>query len=625
MQENPKESPPTRTVTANGRWVKTIYDGLGRTIKAETGYGTTTVSIVDTEYDSCACSPLGKLKRVSQPYAPGGTVYWTTYSYDGLGRTVSVALPNASGTTTYLYEGNTVKTTDPAGKWKKFTSDAVGNLVTVNEPNPAGGADYVTTYSYNVHNQLTQVSMPRPTGTQTRTFNYDLATGRLMSATNPENGTVNYGYNADGTTAWKTDAKNQRIEYIYDSYKRVTKVRRYPVNGGNEDPCQQVDFYYDSNPFDGSFSQNAAGRLAATRWGVAETYTINCITSSGAQTWNRPGEFIQMYSYTPGGAVTKNRLRLNRNTPPAATADLDASYTYDNEGQMVSSTYPSAYKLNPVSGTWVWTPGATYTYAFDSMGRPNKLTDNQPSPLDWTKDVLYGTAGELTQMKTYHSFNLANGFNEWATETRTYNARLQLTQLSRIADFSGSLGTMQYVYPAANNGRISQMVASGETVNYTYDSLNRLIAAATPGNEPADWGLSFSYDGFGNRLSQLVTKGSAPTQTIIVKPQYNQVDGLTYDANGNQTTLNGVSMAYDVDNRLMTYGSNDEQYAYAPDNQRVWKKRSDGSEEVYFYSVSGQRLGIYQVYAPNGTVLQFRQKETRIYFGGRPLSMSKPR
>jgi len=102
-----------------------------------------------------------------------------------------------------------------------------------------------------------------------------------------------------------------------------------------------------------------------------------------------------MYSYTPGGAVTKNRLRLNRNTPPLATADLEAGYTYNNEGHMVSSTYPSAYKLNPANGNWVWTPGAIYTYAFDSMGRPNKLTDNQPSPLDWTKDVLYGTAGEL--------------------------------------------------------------------------------------------------------------------------------------------------------------------------------------------------------------------------------------
>jgi hypothetical protein len=54
---------------------------LGRTVKVETGYSTTTVSVVDTEYDICACPPMGKVKRVSMPYAPGGTVYWTIYAY----------------------------------------------------------------------------------------------------------------------------------------------------------------------------------------------------------------------------------------------------------------------------------------------------------------------------------------------------------------------------------------------------------------------------------------------------------------------------------------------------------------------------------------------------------------
>ena len=55
------------------RWTKAWFDGFGRTIKEEAGTGTTTVSIVETEYDSCGCSPLGKVKRVSRPYAPGGT------------------------------------------------------------------------------------------------------------------------------------------------------------------------------------------------------------------------------------------------------------------------------------------------------------------------------------------------------------------------------------------------------------------------------------------------------------------------------------------------------------------------------------------------------------------------
>jgi hypothetical protein len=68
----------TATATTNGGWTRTTTDGLGRTIKVETGHGSTTVSIVDTEYDSCGCSPLGKVKRTSLPYAPGGTVVSVT-------------------------------------------------------------------------------------------------------------------------------------------------------------------------------------------------------------------------------------------------------------------------------------------------------------------------------------------------------------------------------------------------------------------------------------------------------------------------------------------------------------------------------------------------------------------
>jgi YD repeat-containing protein len=74
-----------------------------------------------------------------------------------------------------------------------------------------------TNYTYNLRNQLTLVSMPRGATTQTRTFNYDLTTGRLSSAANPENGTVSYTYNADGTPVSKTDAKNQQVQYTTPS------------------------------------------------------------------------------------------------------------------------------------------------------------------------------------------------------------------------------------------------------------------------------------------------------------------------------------------------------------------------------------------------------------------------
>ena len=63
-------------------------------------------------------------------------------------------------------------------------------------------------------------------------------------------------------------------------------------------------------------------------------------------------------------------------------------------------------------------------------------------------------------------------------------------QLIGVRDYYGATDSlnMQYVYSSTqNNGQISQAIdaVSGETINYTYDSLNRLIAASTSGPQ---WG-----------------------------------------------------------------------------------------------------------------------------------------
>jgi YD repeat-containing protein len=140
---------------------------------------------------------------------------------------------------------------------------------------------------------------------------------------------------------------------------------------------------------------------------------------------------------------------------------------------------------------------------------------------------------------------------------------------------------MQYSYSATqNNGQITQAIdtVSGETVDYAYDSLNRLITAATTGPQ---WGLSFGYDGFGNRLSQTVTKGSAPASSLSINAATNRISssGYVYDSNGNVTTMpygaGSTTLSYDIENRVIqavnTNGT--ERYGYGPDNRRVYQKK----------------------------------------------------
>src|SRR5260370_33770591 len=176
---------------------------------------------------------------------------------------------------------------------EKLRHGRFGNLTRVLEPDPLNqpSGTLTTTYAYDILNHLTTVTMPRATGAQTRTFNYTtgITVGTLLlSATMPENGTVTYTYNADKTLATKTDALNQQFSYTYDSYKRVTQI--------NQGQTVIRQFYYDTNPLDGSFSQNIAGRLTA----LQNAPTTNSET------------FVEMYSYTQPGQRIKKRLRLSR-------------------------------------------------------------------------------------------------------------------------------------------------------------------------------------------------------------------------------------------------------------------------------------------------------------------------
>jgi RHS repeat-associated protein len=579
--------------TTNGRFVKTYFDGIGRAVKVESGHGSTIVSTVETVYEPCACSPVGKVKKVSLPYAPGGTVLWTEYTYDGLGRTLSVIQPNGAGTTAYLYEGNTVKVTSPSGKWKKYEMDGLGRLVKVFEPRPGGGT-YETSYLYNAAGKLKQVVMPRDGVTQNRYFNYDATAGtRLLSAQNPENGSVSYSYNSDGTLNFKTDAKGIKTEYSYDQHQRVSQMRKLP-NGSTENRCERVDYFYDEN---GGFN---SGRLTRMRWG----WDASNAACTDAGTGFGIG-FEEVYSYNAAGRTATKTFHYNGKS-------LAAAWTYDNEGKLLTQSYPAR----------TGQPGTNRTvdFAYDSMARLQRVRSSWDSNTSNYQDVAAGAGYNHMGALTWVSI-LGSG------ETRQYNA---LGQLTRITGLGVDL---EYRFSATqNDGKITQQKnwVSGEEVSYLYDELERLSSAATTSTA---WGLSWSYDGFGNRLAQNLTKGTGPTSWAPVDANTNRISGFgyQYDPNGNMTNMpqQNAQMAYDSSNRMTRFTDlNDaESYQYAPDNKRVWRSKGcsqynwtnglyDPKPQIIFYSVFGQKLGEYCLMNDVTVVREY------VYFGGRMVARS---
>ncbi len=195
------------------------------------------------------------------------------------------------------------------------------------------------------------------------------------------------------------------------------------------------------------------------------------------------------------------------------------------------------------------------------------------------------------------------GYNE----TRSYNSLLQMTHQT----VSGMMD-MQYLYAAgSNNGRITQAIdgIAGETVSYTYDALNRL-SGATAGT----WGQGFSYDGFGNLMGKTATLGSVPTLSVSFDAATNRMTGQSYDASGNVMILPGDT--YDVENRVITNGVGS--YGYDHAGKRVVKSTPDGSKELYFYGVSGQKLATFATYYVCGTTCVLNATTSyNVYFGGK--------
>ena len=350
--------------------------------------------------------------------------------------------------------------------------------------------------------------------TQTRTWNYDPATQRLTSVTQPETGTVSFTYNSDGTLATKTDANSGRTQYTYDSYAELTQIARGGWNASTstftEDLSERVTYTYGGmNPTgqgrgQSNYSSNTAGRVSQ-------------ITYSGPHNLS----YSEWYSYTAPGGVTAKRLTLTS----GYTNHLDAYYSYDSEGRMTSVQYPQQ-------------PGgsalATYTYGFDAMGRLNTMTDQSNNSL--VSGVTYNAANKLLTLS-----------GTVVAESRSYNVNQQLTEL-----YSGAYHFKYNYSPTQNNGRIQSMtdVASGETVTYAYDTLNRLITASGAGDAQGNWSQIFGYDGFSNLLSK--TGVNAPNVTSwVVDPTTNRItnNGALYSANGNLGQYAGSFYSYDIANR----------------------------------------------------------------------------
>jgi RHS repeat-associated protein len=542
-------SPVQGTATA---CQKTVMDSQGRTATIQLLDASSNLySATDTKYDS-----WGRAYRVSNPYT-GSAAYWTQTNTDALGRTVKSTLQDGSvGASSYT--NNTVTTTDPAGKQREGVFDGLGRLTTVYEPDPTNGNSLTlqTSYTYNVFNQLTQVTQ----GSQTRTYVYD-ALARLNSSTTPEAGAICLGTysgstcQANGYDGWnnllyRTDARGVVTNYMYDTLNRLVGIT-YPTVPSGVTPMPNV---CEAN---GATSNNANVCL---NYGTSATSYNNGLPMSMTD-----GSGSESYTYNSLEQISQLQKVIG-------TTTYTSSYAYNYADELTQITYPS---------------GRVVAQTFDAIGRVCAVG---ASGSTCSTGTTYATG------YTYNAAQQPTAFNYGNTVAASFGYspdRLQLTSLS-YAKSGTSLFALAYSYgtSGSNDGltsSITDSVQPGRSVSYTYDSLARLSTALTTGSTAyPQWGLSWTYDRYANRTVQRVTAGTGvPSNTVTISASTNQITGspYTYDASGNMTNDGLNTLVYDAENRTTsaTNGSSSGAYTYDGGGLRI-KKVAGSIATVYVFS-----------------------------------------
>jgi RHS repeat-associated protein len=435
---------------------------------------------------------------------------------------VTVTAKVAGDTTDYSLSAAS-GTTDQTGNFfsASFTAAPSGPFLNGGtSPGSIGSSPNATFYTYDAANNLLGVVQ----GIQTRTFAYD-GSDRLLTAANPESGTISYTYDADSNVQTKTDARGIVTTMSYDAHNRLTQ-KTY------NDSTPAAHFVYD----------------VSNLWGGTQTFTVGRLMEESIGT----GTTATVFNYDPMGRVT-----LAVHCLPAVCKGL--GYGYNSLGGVTHFSNDN---------------GLNVYQSFDAVGRVSQVTTAGMASVPTTLATMNSfTAWDAISQMTY-----GNGL----IETSAYNNRMQPIQLRTYRLINSGAGSSPLLPPSggddgppppppspdtdilnlnygyansagANNGNVTSLTSTATQIfmrSYTYDSLNRLTTMASPADASGCYGLSWTYDRYANRLNQSTASGSCFNSNHAVLAN-NRIAGFSYDASGNMTGDGIHTYMYDAESQLI--------------------------------------------------------------------------
>ena len=485
---------------ANGLYVQTTTTGagqnyvysdiLGRPVQTNTqGFGGNWI-YKETSYDN-----LGRVISVSHPYFLGETKHYTTYTYDILGRALTITEPGQGPrTTATAYNGLTTTTTNPLYQAKTTVKNSQGQVVTVTDN--AGAQSYI----YDSLGNLTSVT---DVAGNVTAMTYDLR-DRKTSIRDPDMGTWSYTYNVLGELVSQKDAKGQKASMTYDKLGRMTSRALPPPDGFSY-------WTYDT-------AANGKGKLAAFgNGGASETYVYDTLSRVSSQTTSIGG-----VAYTTGYTYDANSRPLTLTYP---VTGFKLHHVYDAVGHLTEVRQDNA------TGLRYWKADS-----FDAHGRltqetySNNLTsqrayDHGTGDLQF---IMTGTGANPTAIQnSSYSFDALDNLTgrSWWDDTANRSETFGYDNLNRLIQVTGPASK---TYAHAQNGNLTYKSDVG-TYSYPTNGIRPHAVTATLLGATT---TSYAYDANGNLTTG---NGRTLTYTSFNKPKTianaSGTTTLTYDAN----------------------------------------------------------------------------------------------
>jgi len=511
----PSSNEVDKSVKQDGStWVSShsLFDGLGRPSESQLLNGCSGGGpiLADTSYDL-----MDRVYSQTNPYCstPDATTYHAstagglaTTGYDALSRPIAITLQDGN-TQSWSYSDNTTTFTDEASSQWSRTADALGRLTSVVEP-----GNLPTHYGYDGFGNLLTVNQVGNAALnetpRLRSFTYD-SLSRLLTAMNPETGTVCYGqlnggncqsgYDAHGNLLSKTDGSGVLVSYSYDALNRML-TKTTPG-----DWATNYSFTYDQGA-------NGIGRLSKEQ----DTAGTSAQVTSGTG-----------FQYDALGRTTSTQW-INFVT---GQWQAGMQVSYDLAGNVTQLTYPD---------------GRSVSQVWDGAGRLSSIQEGTSGTgTYYASGMQYGPSGAL------ETESLANGT---VTQSVSLNSRLQPCRQTASSSLLSAGGSnfldhqLYYSFPAetncgvatSNNGNIHVAINGLDMTSetFTYDGLNRLHEAYSLSRPTVStYHQIYNNDSFGNMriVDQVHTAQNygidSATNRLTLNGDLNTGD-LRYNANG---------------------------------------------------------------------------------------------